>query len=93
MVSDNLPGGVNGLFHHAELRKTDSKSEYRRWTKDNGCMEVGGERDAFEKQAAEERNRDTIKQDVIESAVNEALHQHGISSESDMGNFDYDNAV
>lgn len=93
VVSDSLPGGVNGLFHHAELRKTDSKSEYRRWTKDNGCMEVGGERDAFEKQAAEERNRDTIKQDAIESAVNEALHQHGISSESDMGNFDYDNAV
>lgn len=93
LISDNLPGGVNGLFHHAHLRKTDSKSEFRRWTKDHGCIEVGGEREAFDKQCEAERNRDMAGKDVIESGVNEALHQLGISSESDMGKFEYDNAV
>lgn len=89
VVSDNLPGGVNGLYHHAALRKFDSKSEYRRATREHGCEEVGNERDAFEKQAAAERDRDMAGKDVIESAVNEALHQHGISSESDMGKLDF----
>lgn len=89
LISDYLPGGVNGLFHHAECRKTDSKSEFRRWTKDNGCIEVGGERDAFEKVSNEERQRDTISQNKVEASVNEALHMHGISSESDMGKFDF----
>lgn len=93
LISDSLPGGVNGHFHHAECRKTDSKSEFRRWTREHGCIEVGNEREAFEKQAAEERNRDLVGKDVIESGVNEALHQLGISSESDMGKIDYDNPV
>lgn len=93
IISDYLPGGVNGLFHHAECRKTDSKSEFRRWTRDHGCIEVGGEREAFDKQCEAERNRDMAGKDVIESGVNEALHQLGISSESDMGKFEYDNAV
>ena len=93
VVSDYLPGGVNGLYHHAALRKIDSKSAYRRATREHGCIEVGGERDAFDKQCAAERNRDMAGKDVVESAVNEALHQHGISSESDLGKFDYDNVA
>lgn len=92
VVRDGMPGGVNGTFHHAALRKFDSKSAYRRATKEHGCIEVGGERAAFERQAAQERNRDMAGKDVIESAVNEALHQHGISSESDMGKVSFNGA-
>lgn len=88
--SDSLPGGVNGLYHHAALMKFDSKSAYRRATREHGCVEVAGERDAFERYDAECRNK-PIGKDVIESAVNEALHQHGISSDSDCGKFKYDN--
>lgn len=89
LISDNLPGGVNGLYHHAAQKKFDSKAAFRRATKDHGCIELGNEFDA----ATASRPDVEIKPDVIESAVNEALHQHGISSESDMGSFDYDKPV
>lgn len=89
VISDSLGGGVNGLFHHAALRKFDSKSAFRRATREHGCEEVGNERAAFDRIAAAERDRDMAGKDVIESAVNESLHQLGISSESDMGKIDY----
>lgn len=88
VISDSLGGGVNGLYHHAALRSFDSKHAYRRATRENGCIEIGNERDAYDKQQASERDRPMAK-DVIESAVNESLHQLGISSESDMGSVDY----
>lgn len=88
IISDNLPGGVNGLYHHAVCKKIDSKSAYRRATREAGCIEVGNERAAMERFAAESRNR-PIPQDVIESGVNDALARHGITSENDTENIDY----
>jgi hypothetical protein len=83
IISDNLPGGVNGLMHHGVGKKIDSKSNYRRATKDSGCIEVGNEYAA----TARRDYRDNIKTEVIESAVNEALHRQGVASESDVGDF------
>lgn len=83
IISDALPGGVNGLFHHGMAKRTDSKSQFRRMTKDSGCVEVGNEYDATRKREF----RDRITPAQIESAVNEALHRQGVSSESDVGEF------
>lgn len=46
VVSDYVggSGNVNGLWHPAEGRRTDSKSEFRKWTKAHGCVEVGDQR-------------------------------------------------
>ena len=43
IVSDYLGSGVSGLWHPAEGKKTDSKSEFRKWTRAHGCVEVGTE--------------------------------------------------
>lgn len=83
VVSDSLPGGVNGLFHHGLAKRTDSKSHFRRMTRDSGCVEVGNEYAATSRR----EYRDNVKTEAIESAVNEALHQQGVSSESDVGEF------
>jgi hypothetical protein len=88
VVSDSI-GGVNGLFHHAALTRFDSKSAFRRATREHGCEEAGGERDAVERMNARARVTDTWEKDSTERAVNEALHQHGISSDSDTGKLDY----
>ena len=85
VISDNLPGGVNGLFHHAALKKIDSKSAYRRATKDAGCVEIGNEAAAAMKPRAYAETSDK----VIQSGVNEALHRLGVSSESDMGKIEW----
>ena len=79
IITDSMPGGVNGLFHHAACKKTDSKSEFRKGTKQMGCTELGSEYEASTK-----RPNVDIKPAVIESAVNETLHEMGISSESDI---------
>lgn len=83
VVSDSLPGGVNGLFHHGAAKRSDSKSEFRRLTKDSGCIEVGNEYQATRKREFVDR----ITPHQIESAVNDALHAQGVSSESDVGEF------
>jgi hypothetical protein len=83
--TDSLPGGVNGLFHHAAMRKIDSKKAYRDATKAFGCIEMGNEYAAATSARPETETNDT----VIESAINDALHQHGVSSDSDMGKVDY----
>lgn len=88
VVSDNLPGGINGLYHHAALKKIDSKSAYRQATREHGCVEVGNEREALDKLDRESRNRE-FAPDVLESGVNQALHQLGISSDSDTEKLDY----
>ncbi len=45
VISDYVDGsGVNGLWHPAEGRRTDSKSEFRKWTKAHGCVEVGDQK-------------------------------------------------
>jgi len=83
IISDTLPGGVNGLFHHGTAKRTDSKSHFRRMTKDSGCIEVGNELAATRKREFVDR----ITTHQIESAVNDALHRQGVSSESDVGDF------
>lgn len=83
VVSDSLPGGVNGLFHHGAAKRTDSKSGFRKMTKDSGCIEVGNEYVATSKR----EYRDNLSTEKLESAVNEALHRQGVSSESDVGDF------
>jgi hypothetical protein len=88
VISDYLPGGINGLYHHAACEKIDSKSAYRRATREHGCIEVGNEKAALDRLDYESRNRE-LSSDVAEGAVNEALHRHGISSDSDMGKLDY----
>lgn len=82
--SDYLPGGINGLMHHGVGRRIDNKAGYRRATKESGCIEVGNEY-----VATTTRTMVDLPDKVIESGVNEALHQLGISSESDMGKLDY----
>lgn len=42
LIRDDLGGGVNGLWHPATGRHTDSKSDFRRMTRDSGCVEVEG---------------------------------------------------
>lgn len=41
IISDDLKSGVNGLWHPATGARTDSKSHFRRMTRDTGCVEVG----------------------------------------------------
>lgn len=84
VVSDYLPGGVNGLFHHAALRKIDSKKSYRDMTRAFGCEEVGGQRPDMFRRAY--RETDDKK---LDSDVNTALHSLGISSECDTKKVDY----
>lgn len=86
--SDSL-GGINGEFHHAALRRFDSKSQFRRATREHGCEEAAGELDAIERINAQARVKDTWAPGSTEAAVNEALHQLGISSDSDTGKLDY----
>lgn len=43
LIRDDLGAGVNGLWHPAANRRTDSKSEFRRLTRAHGCEEVGTE--------------------------------------------------
>lgn len=82
VVRDSLPGGINGLYHHGVGKKIDNKAGYRRATKESGCVEVGNEFAATRQRPAQE-----LKAEIIESAVNEALHRQGVSSESDVGEF------
>ena len=80
VVSDYLPGGINGLYHHGVGKKIDNKSGFRRATRESGCIEVGNEM-----AATKTREHVELKAEVIESSVNEALHRQGVSSESDVG--------
>lgn len=82
VVSDYLPGGVNGLFHHGAAKKIDNKAGYRRATRESGCIEVGNEMSA-----TRHRPKVELKEEVVQAAVNEALHAQGVSSESDVGEF------
>ena len=81
-VQSDYLGGINGLYHHAALKRFDSKAAFRQATKETGCVEMGNELSASMK------GRDyELKSDVIESGINDALHEMGISSDSDVGEF------
>lgn len=43
VISDKLPGGINGLRNHADGRIYDSKSKYTRAVRRAGCEIVGNE--------------------------------------------------
>lgn len=73
VISDYLPGGINGLYHHAACTKIDSKSAYRRATRDHGCIEVGNELVAATTPRSHESN-----DHEIESAINDALNECGM---------------
>lgn len=79
VVSDSL-GGINGMYHHAALRRYDSKSQYRQATRDHGCVEIGNEWNAATKPRAYVESTDR----AIESGVNDALHRLGVSSNDDV---------
>lgn len=86
VVSDNLPGGVNGLYHHGVAHKIDSKAAYRRATKESGCIEVGNEFDAAD---MSQRAYVAPDENAIQSGINEALARHGIESDDDLKKVDY----
>lgn len=83
VVRDSLPGGVNGLYHHGVAKRTDSKRDFRRLTKECGCIEVGNEMAATKRREF----KDNIKTESIEAAVNDALASQDVASESDVGEF------
>lgn len=83
VIRDDL--GFNGIYHHAALKRIDSKRAYSKATREHGCIELGNEYTA-----ATTPKDYGMKADVIESGVNDALHQLGISSESDMGKLSYE---
>jgi len=88
VIRDSLPGGVNGLYHHAACKKIDSKAAYRQATREAGCIEVGNEH------AASIRRYDVpLDPEVTAAGVNDALHELGLSSECDMKNFNYSEDV
>lgn len=43
IITDNLPGGVNGIVNHADGKRYDSKSQYTRAVKAKGCEIVGND--------------------------------------------------
>jgi len=66
--SDAMPGGINGVFSHADCKRYDSKSRYREALRDAGCVELGTEKyhTAFSDKPMKK----------IEESVNEALQQY-----------------
>lgn len=77
IISDTLPGGVNGLYHHGALRRIDSKSEYRRETKARGYIEVGNERH-HERRHVHVHSADRDIEATVAEAVQE-MEQKGLT--------------
>lgn len=76
IITDSLPGGVNGLYHHAARKKIDSKQQYRAATKRHGCIEMGNDRQGPRQDVAwDERS--------VQSSINDALRESGVVSECD----------
>jgi hypothetical protein len=44
IISDSLPGGINGIVHPSNGRRYDSKSRFRAETRARGLTEVGNDR-------------------------------------------------
>lgn len=43
IISDNLPGGVNGMLSHADGKRYDSRSSYEKAVRAKGCRIVGND--------------------------------------------------
>ena len=59
VISDSLG---KGLLHHGTGKMTDSKSHFRRMTRDSGCVEIGNEKPKAEPMKV--RNAGNIKNDI-----------------------------
>lgn len=82
VIRDDL-GGINGLYHHAALKRFDSKRAYSQATRDHGCIEVGNER-------LKQTHPDVaIPDKAIGAAINDALERHGVAGEYDTESIDY----
>jgi hypothetical protein len=44
IITDNLPGGVNGIVHPCNGKRYDSKKRFRDETRARGCTEVGNDK-------------------------------------------------
>lgn len=56
---------MDNLWHPATGEHTDSKSRFRRWTKEAGLEEIGNERIKPKDNYVESGMRDSIKSDLI----------------------------
>lgn len=61
IISDDLKAGVNGMFHPVNGKRVDSKSEFRRITKEAGCVEVGDERSTTKRQQLDSPGEDLAR--------------------------------
>lgn len=75
---DDLKAGVNGIVNHADGKRYDSKSEFRRATRRAGCHEVGNDvkpRDINWKPPIERGVQGDFN---VRPALKEALQKHGV---------------
>ncbi len=61
IISDDLKSGVNGLWHPATGTRTDSKSHFRKMTRDSGCVEVGDERNTAKRREIDDPGADIAR--------------------------------
>lgn len=67
---------MSPLWHPAKDMITDSKSEFRRWTKEAGCVEIGNEsvRGTYERHQKEQQaKRDARRHEVVARTVNDIM--------------------
>lgn len=76
VISDDL--GLHGVVNHADGKRYDSKSEFRKATRRAGCYEVGTDikpRDVDWKTPTERGVRGDFD---VKPALKDALHKHGV---------------
>lgn len=76
IITDALPGGINGMFSHADGRRYDSKSVYERSVRAKGCRVVGNDLKNTEWKTPLERGvrGDFNVRPQLQDAVNKVLH-------------------
>lgn len=71
IITDNLPGGVNGMRNHADGKRYDSRSKYEQAVRSKGCRVVGNDwnnKPAF--------SRPPVKGDFnVKPALKDAVHK------------------
>lgn len=75
VISDDL--GTHGVLNHADGKRYDSKSEFRKATKRAGCVEIGNEKPKDWKPP--EARPGGVQGDFdVKPALKQALQQHGV---------------
>jgi hypothetical protein len=69
IISDYLPGGINGIRNHADGRMHDSKSAYTKAVRRAGCEIVGNESPSV-------KPRELIGKREIGETVKRAIEEH-----------------